>query len=553
MDDATPSTSEVGPLLLEELVEPIDDRPVLAPLSAGTILTGPDAATFTVAAFIRSTGEYNTYAASASDGCPVQLYESAGDALPREVGIQAEILAGFDCPQFPRLIARFSADDRSYLVVSSGPECNTLADMLQNPTVDQRELLRILAQVAYGAARLHERGWAHLGLRPSAIRLGRPIQIGGLTHAARIGEPLPERFSYAGYSAPELPICSSADPRADVYGVGAILFHGITGAPIPETGADLAVWKPGPGAAGIPQILFRCLGPQDTRYSAMDELQKDLVRLIRRTAPQVTHTAVGDTTIGLEPSRRTNQDAYGWVTGRRRDDGGSCTWTVACVADGMGGMEAGEVASSAAVRSVLSLANGAFATCPEPSPEEQIRWVKEWAAAANTAVCDELSTRRANGGTTLTCVCLVEDRLTMAHIGDSRLYLVRDGDVRVLSRDHSLAMALVMQGEIGEADVRTHPDRSKVTRSLGDRDPLPAYYIEGLDTLGDGPMMAIHHGDTLLLCSDGLWEPVLEADIARTLLEQPEPGTAAGQLLTLALQEGGSDNATVLMLRMNKR
>src|SRR5262249_38545855 len=110
-----------------------------------------------------------------------------------------------------------------------------------------------------------------------------------------------------------------------------------------------------------PQILHYCLGDRGSRYSTMDELHRDLLRLARRLAPRVSHALSASTTIGLEPTRTTNQDAYAYLNGRLESEDGPTAWSVICLADGMGGMAAGEVASSVAVQAVMATAAAALA------------------------------------------------------------------------------------------------------------------------------------------------------------------------------------------------
>src|SRR5262249_47512890 len=147
------------------------------------------------------------------------------------------------------------------------------------------------------------------------------------------------------------------------------------------------------------------------------------------------------------------------------------------------------------------------------SADEQARVVKQWVHRANRKVCAALEARGAHGGTTLVCACIVNRRLAIAHVGDCRLYRIRDHEVELLTRDHSLAMSLALQGEIGMEEVRSHPDRSTVTRSLGDCEPLPDYFVDTLEQASCTATVDLDAGDLLVLCTDGIWEPVLEQDL----------------------------------------
>src|SRR5262249_15353093 len=133
---------------------------------------------------------------------------------------------------------------------------------------------------------------------------------------------------------------------------------------------------------------------------------------------------------------------------------------------------------------------------------------------------------------------------TVAHIvhaGDSRAYLYRDGELRQLTRDHTLVQALVDGGTISAEDARNHPNRNVVTNVLGG----PA---EGVEP--DVVRLDLVDGDLLLVCSDGLTEPVDDATIAATLAREPEPKRAAEALVAEALRLGGPDNITVVLARV---
>ena len=276
---------------------------------------------------------------------------------------------------------------------------------------------------------------------------------------------------------------------------------------------ELMAWEPEVPVAGVPQILSRCLGKKETRYGSAAELHRDLIRLVKRLSPPVRYALGAATSIGLEPSRTTNQDAFTYCIGSLVCEEEKHNWLLACVADGMGGMEAGEVASGAAVRSIEAQALAAFSTRSVVSQEAHVGALKKWVQEANDSVISALEKRGAKGGSTLVCACLIGNRLAIAHVGDCRLYLVRAGEARLLTRDHSLAMALVAQGEMNFADLRMRPERSQVTRSLGERRPMPDYFVDTLEQMTGKPTLELGVGDTLLLCSDGVWEPLIEDEL----------------------------------------
>ena len=454
---------------------------------------------------------------------------------------EADIFSALNSPLFPKVQAQFAQGERFYLVTEPLPE-KSLEEALQRQELTFSDFLLILTQVAQGLIHLHQAGWVHSGLQPSCILLGKPIKLVDLRHARRRGE--------------DSDLEVQGDVGVDVFSVGAILYRFVRGEPLSENGVSLTEWKC--RYSGVPQILRRCVGPREERYPNLQVLHEDLKRLRRRYMPNITYDLFGATTIGLEPSRTTNEDSYGYVEGSVQTDVESIRWLVACVADGMGGMEAGEVASEIAVKTVLK---ESVKTIQEhhsvPSFEEQSQWVKEWVHKANEKVCEAMQNRRARGGTTLSCVFLLGKRLAIAHVGDSRIYLLREGNIHLLTRDHSLAAVLALQeGKAGDLHyLRTHPDRNRLTRSLGERTPLPDYFVEGFPTeVTQKAVLELQDGDTLLLCSDGVWEPVTEEEMAIALQKHADDlSRVAYEILDLVLQRGAPDNATVLLVRLRER
>jgi protein phosphatase len=203
------------------------------------------------------------------------------------------------------------------------------------------------------------------------------------------------------------------------------------------------------------------------------------------------------------------------------------------VADGMGGARAGEVASALVV-DVLEdgLPDGG-------SPEERLA---DRAQEANRRIHElaQSEASRAGMGTTLTAAFVGEDAVSVAHVGDSRAYRLRDGELELVTHDHSLVGELVRRGKLTEQEAEEHPQRSVITRALG-----PEAVVD-VDTWSF-PAQA---GDVFLLCSDGLTSMV-DGERIRELLEQHTELRAAGQaLIDEANERGGRDNISVVLFRL---
>jgi len=537
---------------LEELSEPLPAAVTTAALEPGAVIQGPDGASFRIVRLVKPGVEVNEYEAVAADTeKPVTIREATGAGKAR-LEHEAAVLEGLDGPMFPRRIAAFESGEKTYHVAEAvaGP---TLAEALAEGKLSFPQILSALAQVAFALTKLHERGWAYLGLRPSAVTLGKPVKLTDFAYATRLGEKPAAPFYHAGYSPPEVLGEHPVDVRDDVYSLGALLFHAVNGQPIAETGVELSTWEPPTPLGGVPQVLDRTLGARDTRYASMAELHRALLRLARRYAPVVHYSIAAATNIGLEASRSANQDAYAYLTGSIESDEGPQPWAMVGVSDGMGGMAAGEVASDAAVRGLITAAAADLGRPKVVTAAEQVEMVRRWMHAANEPAVAAMEKRGVRGGATLVIGCILGRRLTVAHVGDCRLYLVRGDAITPLTRDHSLVMALAMQGEISVEEIRNHPDRSTITRSLGDRHPLPAFYVDTLQQMTGAETLELQAGDILLLASDGQWEPVLEPEMLQTVRQNgPDLHAAAHDLIRLALQRGAPDNTTILLFRLDE-
>jgi PPM family protein phosphatase len=198
------------------------------------------------------------------------------------------------------------------------------------------------------------------------------------------------------------------------------------------------------------------------------------------------------------------------------------------VADGMGGHRGGEVASHLALETVEALF--------KEGRGDLVEQVKE----ANRAVFDRgTSDRSVSGmGTTLTAALVDGDGVRLAHVGDSRAYLLRAGSMRMLTEDHTLVNRMVASGEISRSEAEVHPHRSVLTRSIGTERDVDV----------DESSLALIDGDRLLLCSDGLTAMVTEDQIKAILENVDDPQQAAERLVRAANRAGGVDNITVVVL-----
>ena len=248
-------------------------------------------------------------------------------------------------------------------------------------------------------------------------------------------------------------------------------------------------------------------------------------RVVRRRLPQMEAFGLSD--VGLQ--RASNEDAYAIVP----------SIGFFAVADGVGGDAAGEVASRMAIDVVASTIENAAATWPQGGGDSLfVRALRE----ANAAVRASASRDRARKGmgTTFTGLLVLEDRAVIAHVGDSRAYLLRERRLHQLTEDHTLVNAYVQAGVMTREAAAASEIRNVIVRAVG--------LDEAMEV--DTRLMGVEPGDVVLLASDGLHGVVEAEDIAATMLSTRDLTRAAARLVERANDAGGPDNVTVVLLRL---
>jgi serine/threonine protein phosphatase PrpC len=231
--------------------------------------------------------------------------------------------------------------------------------------------------------------------------------------------------------------------------------------------------------------------------------------------------------------RSRNDDAYCTEVKANPRDGSSYLFAVA---DGLGGFRRGDVASQTAIQTLTS----EFCNWQGGSGD---RFLTRAIRDANQKVYDDAHADpdQANMQTTLTAVAIEQDRLTVGHVGDCRLYRIRDEQTQSLTRDHSFANDLLRLHLISPAQVLHHPERNRLTRTVG------CWPILHIDIIRE----KILAGDTYILCCDGLWAEIPENEI-NALVHEKEPAQACQALLDVALKRGAPDNITLIVFRIDR-
>lgn len=228
--------------------------------------------------------------------------------------------------------------------------------------------------------------------------------------------------------------------------------------------------------------------------------------------------------------RSNNEDAYIILTASDQQT------FVLILADGMGGHQKGEVASSIAVHYAAETME-AWLT-PERTDQEILDQMSEILERANVKVYLEsvISPEAKGMGTTLTMGVIIRGSLLMAHIGDSRVFLMRKQKIYQLTTDHTLSQALYEAGEIKEEELSKHAQRHVLTRALG----VPEYMKADLLNV------PVENGDRIIFCSDGLHGFVQTTEIREVMLRAQSPEVMVRSLINLANRRGGQDNVTVI-------
>lgn len=230
-------------------------------------------------------------------------------------------------------------------------------------------------------------------------------------------------------------------------------------------------------------------------------------------------------------------------TGRRRDINQDYMFTsenavgklpnLFIVADGMGGHKAGEYASKTAVETIVEYIE-------ENDSGLLVASMKKAIGEANKRVLKEaiVDIEKEGMGTTIVAATIKGDKLIVANVGDSRLYIVNESSITQLTTDHSLVEEMVRSGKLARRDARNHPDKNKITRAVGVFPKVEVDFFEA----------KIERGDTILLCTDGLTNMVEDEEIKRIILGQRDIVEKTATLIETANKNGGTDNITALLI-----
>lgn len=467
-----------------------------------------------------------------SDGEPISFSEDTVQA------VDSDSLKSSDEPNngdyleeeyYPEVPLPGNEGEQLLLLTEFPDDKLTLSNWLKN-SPSPLEALKLSTQICQFFWYFHQKKWCFIDLDPDLIEVGKPIRCFDLTCAYPEAQRLTNGL-IGTYCAPELAFNPTPEEKSSTYTIGALLYHTLHGEP---PNKDLESKE-----CSVPlfsQLLGLSLSPiLDERFSLL-QLRSLLIQAYNTLdTVRVSWEIASESTVGLSPQRLHNEDSYGITQSDYETSG---ILVLAALADGMGGLAQGEVASRLAVKTVIDGLSGQL----ENIQNNREGWLVSLVEQANAVVSEKVQ----NGGTTLSLVLLESRKMSIAHVGDSRIYFVRDREIRQLSEDHSLVALLVASGQISEAESQQHPDRNVLTKSLGAKKRLSQGYVQ---TVTD---IELQDGDVILLCSDGVWDLVNDQELMELFMPMTSTTvlqTAVNQGIKLVLKRGAPDNATLLALR----
>lgn len=440
----------------------------------------------------------------------------------------------------PHLLALrewFAQDEREYLIVDLPEDGWPLA---QPFNLTAEEALANGVIIGDVLTFLHARGVAHLHVGPEALaQTPQGVVLAGLEDATVLQE---------GMDAEAL-LARDANMLAQV----------VASMAQPEQSGTMA--------QAIAQIAVR---GAEGAFASVREVQAECLHALPDGLPALTpEDAAAPLTLRLGHAttvgrvREQNQDAIGILALEIIDDQPQASpGGLFLVADGMGGEAQGEVASRIAARMIVaevarrflsSAARASASDAPgaESSPGDQpttmnldsITALVESFRAANARIRNMVRRLEKASGTTTTALMLFGHEAVLGHIGDSRAYLVRGGEMVQLTQDHSLLAKLIELGQINAEDAAIAVPRNYLYRSLGQNDEVDI----------DTRIIRVGAGDQFILCSDGLWDLVPDADIKAVVTSGLAPDEAARELVRRANAAGGFDNSTAVIVQLTRR
>jgi serine/threonine protein phosphatase PrpC len=479
-------------------------------------------------------------APSYNDGADEDAAPMAGEDLGEVFGRVLALSQTISHPAFQRATEGFAENGRVYLVYAD----EELKPLRRGSTkMSEPEAIASAIQICQAISFVHRRALRLNDICPESIAVAKDgrLKLTGLDYVSNDNELQSEPIFNDGYTAPEIYRGKKVDKRADIFSAGAILYTWLTGARIPseswrEEAGLVQFYPPHVVAPRLEKAIRRAIAfsPAD-RFATIDEFKAELIAL----SGVIRLRAAAMTDVGRV--REHNEDSVLAVEYVRESLIEPAQSHLFVVADGMGGAEAGEVASAIAVETIRSYVEGQLETArgEVKNGAELLTGALE---EANSKIIEYVASHPESRGMGSTGVCAIVTPAdaTVAWVGDSRGYLMEGAALRQVTKDHSLVARLVEIGQITAEEALTHEHKNVITRSLGARQSGPAG--------AEATPAKLKRGDKLLLCSDGLTAHVMDNQIRDILGRNADPFDAARELIVAANAGGGTDNISVIVV-----
>jgi serine/threonine protein phosphatase PrpC len=386
---------------------------------------------------------------------------------------------------------------------------------LESPTSSSRALKRGV-QLARGLDYLHSNGITFHGkIDPACFALDG------------------DRAVWADFNFNHLDLQSDVEGQsADVRSLARIVFMWRSGK---------ADFEPDPNLVPVENQLFET-ALTNTGYPAAWEFASAIEKVLSElVTPQAVDYRLGRRShVGM--LRNLNEDSMLTLEMNRTQQSFSQPLGLYVVADGLGGHTAGEIASGAIVNSFSdkALCELMRAHLSQQAGKTRSEWLREAVQEANTVVFNLRKSSQTDMGSTLVAAVLEGSQAYIAHVGDSRAYLINSAGIRQLTTDHSLVERLVATNQISREEARYHPQRNVIYRTIGDKKEVDV----------ETSTHTLKPGDTLLLCSDGLSGMVEDRIIQQIVRDAESVQAACDQLIEAANAAGGEDNITAIVVKI---
>ncbi|BAQ60131.1 protein serine/threonine phosphatase PrpC [Geminocystis sp. NIES-3708] len=433
---------------------------------------------------------------------------------------------------YPEIEANNQESSAKLLVLTPYPdEENNLAQWLTKPHTDE-EYLYIIVQLCQCFFYLSQNSWYCLDLFVEFIIVGTPIKFYDLTHIYPKNIEL--KIGFLGkYSAPELAYSKEINQFMSSYVIGALMYQMFHDNKLPNPDNLTINLIP-----KIYQILQVCLYSITEERYPLNQLLKLLIE-IKNDLKKITISweKANKSILGLSLKRLVNEDSYGI----KQLEINQNNIILAGIADGMGGMAQGELASKLAIQTLLETPFNFDLN----NQENQTNWLTEIFNQANQNINKKVE----DGGTTLSVILAVNNQLIISHVGDSRIYLIRNKDIIQLSEDHSLVNMMLTSGQITYEESLDHPDRNVLIKFLGSKSVLSDGYVQNLSKNFDKISLTLEDNDLLILCSDGVWDLISNEEFIELFTEGNNLHFSIDKVIEKVLHKGASDNATIITLK----